>query len=151
MGECAWGHKGCPPPLETLSQVFHTCLEGRLLELRTRGNRGQVGTVLPPHLPTRSSLLTDHSEPPAAGSEAQPVHAELLCQLGKGSLSSRHFTSTYQKIVIINIQIGHIYDVDPYRQCPCAVPNLHNLTWQSWLGWDIMDRPPAALAPALLP
>lgn len=36
---------------------------------------------------------------------------------------------------------------DPRMQRPCAVHTLYNLTWQSWLGWDTMGRPPAALWP----
>lgn len=60
--------------------------------------------------PTKGSLLSNLSKS-WVGSEAQPVHTEPLCQLGKGSLSSRHLTFICQKIVIINIQIGHIYGV----------------------------------------
>lgn len=67
-----------------------------------------TGTSVAPLSPTKGSVLSDRSKL-RAGSEAQPVHTEPLCQLGKGSLSSRHFTSICQKIVIINIQIGHVY------------------------------------------
>lgn len=96
-----------------------------------------------------NSLLSDHSKPGTVAG-AQLVHSEPLCQSGKGSLSSRHFTSSCRKTVIINIQIGHICDVNstppPHRRCPCAA-----LTRQSGLGGDVMDRPPAAQPLVLCP
>lgn len=50
-GGVCMGVPGMPPHLETFSWVFHTCLEGWLLEPRTWGNGGQMDNVLPPHSP----------------------------------------------------------------------------------------------------
>lgn len=134
-GGVCMGAQRLPPPLRDFLLGFP-----HLLEPRTWGTEGRMDTGLPPALPTTNSLLPRSSKPGAVAG-AQLVHSEPLCQSGKGPLSSRHFTSSCQKTVIINTRIGHICDGDsaPHRQCPCAA-----LTGQSELGWDTMHRPPAA-------
>lgn len=60
-------------------------------------------------LPTQRGLTlpSNHSKP-IGEVGTQPVHLEPLGQLGKGSLSSRHFISICQETVLTNTQIGHV-------------------------------------------
>lgn len=99
--------------------------------------------------PSVGSLLSSRSEPLARSGHSQ--FTWRLCQLGKGSLSPDVFISFCQKTVLIQ-KLSTFYSVnnDSCRQCPCAVHTLHEPTWQSWLGWDMTGRPPAALTPGLL-
>lgn len=56
------GKQELPPPLETFSWVFHTCLEGEPLELGTQEHGGQLdNSVASP--PNMGSLPSDHSKP----------------------------------------------------------------------------------------